>query len=91
MVGKAHLYMMKTQTVSTDNKGRLNLGAKFARKEFKVTARADGTLILEPSVTVVVPEREAWLFTNPEAMASLKRGIEQAKAGKVKPLPSETE
>jgi len=35
-----------------------------------------------------LPEREQWIFENPEALSSVHRGIEQARQGKVVRLPS---
>jgi len=30
-----------------------------------------------------IPDRERWVYENPDVLASLERGIEQAKQGKV--------
>ena len=43
----------------------------------------DGKIILEPMRAV--PEKEAWLYSNPEALADLKQGIKEAREGKIKP------
>jgi hypothetical protein len=79
---------MKAKTVSADDKGRITLGGDYAGRQFTVRKQDDGTVLLEPSVTVTVPEREAWIFANQEALQSLKRGIQQARDGKTKSLGS---
>ena len=33
-----------------------------------------------------IPDKEAWLYRNKEALASLKKGLAQARQGKGKPL-----
>ena len=41
----------------------------------------DGKIVLEPMKAI--PEREAWIFQNPKALASIKRGLKDASHGKV--------
>ncbi len=41
-----------------------------------------GEIKLTP--TVSIPHNELWLYKNPEALKSVLRGMEEAKAGKVK-------
>ena len=73
-------YGSPVRTSNADSKGRVVLGAQFANKMFRVSEQPDGNLLLEP--VVAVHEREAWLYHNPEALASVRRGIEESKAGK---------
>lgn len=50
-----------------------------------IRAYTDGDkIILEPMAEV--PAHELWLYKNPEAYASVKRGLDQAKEGKTKKL-----
>lgn len=60
-----------------DGKGRILLGNEYANTEFIIERRKDGVLLLRPAVTV--PVTEAWLFQNKEALASVTRGLEQAR------------
>ena len=74
-------------TVRPDAKGRITLG-KLAEglSGFKVTKNADGSLHLLPLKEI--PEREMWLYRNPEAMAAVLEGLEDSKAGRVHDLGS---
>lgn len=75
----------EAKRVRLDSKGRIALG-KFISEDvtgFEVLIQEDGSLVLSP--TVEIPAREAWLFTNKKALASVKRGLKQAAEGKVTP------
>lgn len=65
-----------------DSKGRITLG-KLAKGVSSFHAQVDdkGIITLEPYTEV--PSREAWLFKNPEALASVRRGLEDSKAGRI--------
>ncbi len=67
--------------VRPDSKGRVSLG-KYATgvSSFEVEALEDGSLKLVPRVEI--PAREAWLFRNPEALASVRQGLMDAAEGK---------
>ena len=70
-----------------DSKGRITLG-KLADgvSSFRAVRQADGRIVLEPFVEI--PAREQWLFRNKKALASVKRGIAESRAGQVKSLGS---
>ncbi len=40
-----------------------------------------GQIVLDPQVTI--PASEAWLFNNPDALASVRRGLSDAAQGRV--------
>lgn len=63
-----------------DNAGRINIGKENCGKIFAVQPQPDGNILLSP--VVVMHEREAWLFNNPEALASVRKGIEESAKGK---------
>ena len=69
-----------------DKKGRITLG-KLAENVsgFEVTEE-NGKIVLEPQVEISA--REAWLYKNPEALASLERGLEQAAKDETEDLGS---
>ena len=75
------------KTVRPDSKGRITLG-KLAREYSGYTMKesADGTILLEPLVEL--PAREAWLFKNKEALASVEKGLKQSAERKTKSLGS---
>lgn len=66
-------------TKTTDNKGRLTLGERFANRTV-IVEEVDET---EVRVTLarVVPEREMWLYENDAAIAAVRRGLAEAKDG----------
>ncbi len=66
--------------VRPDSKGRITLG-HLAEKisSYRVEASPDGRILLEPFAEI--PARERWLYENPAALASVKRGLRQSGAG----------
>jgi hypothetical protein len=70
-------------TVRPDAKGRITLGSLAKGvSSFQVREQPDGSLLLEPFKEV--PAREAWLYENPEALDSLRKGLADAEAGRVR-------
>jgi len=70
---------------STDSKGRVALGGHFANRAVIVEHPSDDVVIVR--LARVIPEREAWLYENPKALASVRRGLDQARKGKVAKTP----
>lgn len=76
-----------TSKVQIDNKFRICLGSFLSKEErdqfssFRVSRQEDGTIILDPLIEISA--REHWIYKNPKALASLMRGIEDAKAGRI--------
>lgn len=68
------------QTKNTDSKGRLTLGEAFANRTLIVEERGNEIVL---HLARVIPEKEAWLYDNPEALGALRRGLKQAKAGQL--------
>lgn len=73
---------------SLDSKKRITLGTIWFDKtvqpikSFQVYQNKDGDILLRPEVSI--PAREAWVYKNPKVFASLRRGIQDAAAGKGK-------
>jgi len=47
-----------------------------------------GQIVLDPQVTI--PASEVWLFNNPDALASVQRGLSDAAQGKVSKVDLDT-
>ena len=73
-------------SVKPDNRKRVGLG-KIQMQEgvlYDVYTNSTGQILLDPKVTI--PAYEAWLFRNPKALASVKRGLDDAVQGKISKL-----
>ncbi len=66
-----------TLTRSTDSKGRITLGEEFANRTMLVERSGDDIVL---RLARVIPEREAWLYDNGTALASVRRGLSEARA-----------
>jgi hypothetical protein len=68
-----------------DDRGRITLG-EVARgvSSYSANIAPDGTITLTPMVEI--PARERWLWENKEALAMVRRGLEQSAAGEIAPL-----
>jgi hypothetical protein len=69
-----------------DSKGRITLG-KLAEgvSSYRARRQVDGKIVLEPFVEV--PADERWLHENKEALASVRKGLADAKAGRLTRMP----
>ncbi len=79
-------FQLTEATASIDQAGRASLGEQAVAGEYRILINPAGQILLDPIAHR--PEAEQWLWQNPEALASVKLGIEQAKAGQVKDLGS---
>jgi glycine cleavage system aminomethyltransferase T len=70
-------FQMLKDIVQPDSRGRLS---------YRVMVNDDGQILLDP--VVAIPERELWLWKNPEAIASVQRGIQQAAEGELHDMGS---
>lgn len=74
------------ELVQPDSQGRLTLSAIAGAKSYRVMINDAGQILLDPVLDI--PEREAWLWQNPEALASVQQGIEQSAIGQTEALGS---
>ena len=70
---------------NADSKGRVTVGDRFANRAVIVEQRSEDEVVVR--LARVIPEREAWLYENPEAWASVRRGLDQARKGEVAKNP----
>ena len=69
--------------IKPDAKKRVMLQKVQIREgiRYHVYTNSLGQILLDPQVTI--PASEVWLFNNPDALASVKRGLSDAARGKV--------
>lgn len=74
-----------TVAKTTDSKGRVVLGGRFANRAVIVEQLSETEIIVK--LARIIPEREAWLYDNAGALAAVRGGLAQARAGKVNDGP----
>ena len=73
-------FQLVTEFAQPDSKKRLSFGkALVGGVAYNIYRNTLGQLLLDPVKTV--PLSEAWLWENPAALASVKRGLAQAAKG----------
>ena len=70
--------------VRADRAGRVGLGKALGGKLFQARSQPDGSILLVPAK--VIPEREAWIFENPNRLEALDAAMESAASGKTSSL-----
>jgi hypothetical protein len=70
-----------TATKTVDSRGRLTLGEAYANRTVIVEQRGDGEFLVR--MARVIPEQETWLYENADALNAVRRGLKEARAGKV--------
>lgn len=70
-------------SVKPDAKNRVLLKKDLIREDttYHIYVNRLGQIVLDPQVAI--PACEAWLFNNPEAIASVRRGLNDAAQGKI--------
>ncbi|MGB2876676.1 MAG: hypothetical protein WBB97_01405 [Dehalococcoidales bacterium] len=78
------------ESVKPDAKKRVVLpkGLVVEGITYHIYSNSIGQIILDPQVTI--PASEAWLFNNPDALASVQRGLSDAAQGRVSKLDLDT-
>jgi hypothetical protein len=74
-------FQLVTEFAQPDAKKRLSLGEALAGgNSFNIYRNAFGQIVLDPVKAVSVSE--AWLFENPQALASVKQGLKESAEGR---------
>ena len=76
---------------TVDVKNRINLGEKVLKTGsstdvYEIFVGKDGDILLRPVVTI--PAKEAWIYENPKVIGKIRKGLAEAKQGKVKKVKS---
>lgn len=74
---------------TVDSKNRITLGGaiwKLTNSDlkadaYKVFVGQEGDILLQPVVTI--PSREAWIYRNPKVLKKIRKGLVEAKQGKL--------
>jgi hypothetical protein len=73
-------FKLVSEFAQPDAKKRLSLGEALQdAKAFNIYRNSLGQLILDPVRTI--PASEMWLYENPQALASVKKGLRESAEG----------
>lgn len=78
------------ESVRPDAKKRVVLPKALVQEGviYHIYSNSAGQIVLDPQVTV--PASEAWLYNNSEALASVRRGLDDASHGRVSKVDLES-
>jgi hypothetical protein len=73
-----------------DSKNRITLGGKIMKfvgkhlkfDSYQVFLSTAGDILLRPSISI--PSSEAWIYENPKVIRQIRKGLNEAKEGKIK-------
>lgn len=72
---------IESKTVTRDDRGRVAIGSLGDASKYRMSKNSCGQILLTP--VVEVPAHEMWLHNNPDALASVHRGLADAAEGRV--------
>jgi len=90
MIIKDKDFKRVSESVKPDAKKRVVLPGNQVREgiTYHIYSNSIGQIILDPQVTI--PASEAWLFSNPAALASVRKGLSDAAEGRVSKVDLDT-
>ena len=76
-------YEKVAEGAKPDTRNRVILPKVLVREgiTYHIYVNSDGQILLDPQVTI--PASEAWLYKNPDAIASVRRALSDAEQGRV--------
>ncbi|MEK6733287.1 MAG: hypothetical protein AABY55_06630 [Candidatus Omnitrophota bacterium] len=85
-----HEEFVPYNTKPLDSKHRITLGGKLAKslgkrmevEAYQVFVAKNGDILLRPAVSI--PSSEAWVYRNPEVIGKVRKGLQEAREGKIK-------
>ena len=80
---------MDQQTKNVDSKGRIVLGKQFANRTAIVQYMDDGEIVIR--LARIIPEQEAWLYENEQALKLVRQGLKEAQALDISSNPPDLE
>jgi hypothetical protein len=83
-MAKSGTQKVGTYTRLADSKGRITLGEAFANRTLLVEEQDDRIIL---RLARIIPESEAWLYDNTAALAAVRKGLQQARAGELQDGP----
>ncbi|MFH7027829.1 MAG: hypothetical protein ACHBN1_21130 [Heteroscytonema crispum UTEX LB 1556] len=87
MIANQNFHVLK-EAIVTNEQGNLTLEETAKAKAYRVLINDAGQILLDPIDLESIPENQRWLWQNPEAMAMVQRGLQQAARGEVHDLGS---
>lgn len=87
IINDQNFYVIK-DAISTNGQGDLTLGEAVKAKVYRVLVNDAGQILLDPIDLERIPERQRWLWQNPEALAMVQQGLKEAAEGKGRYLGS---
>ena len=78
------MFWILKNLISTAPQGHLSLNLEPKSTEYRVLVNEAGQILLDPITNI--PDREQWLWQNPQALAAVKCGLAQAAKGEVHDL-----
>lgn len=76
------------KAILANEQGDLTLGEAATAKVYRVLRNDAGQILLDPVEIEKIPEDQRWLWQNPEALAMVLQGLQEAKEGKGRSLGS---